>query len=210
MSWPDLQGQRCGWQHRGACRPSRRPWKCQERRGSQVLWAGKPKWRLTQDLSWPPPLTLPDNAGGFVCSHNDSMDRSRWPVNPLIRVRDLADAAAIMRASGAPVHLWSLDGQAFYRSVGRQRSELWRCAMPISDGFQVDERCCFGSAADATKCSRFSNLIVHAVRRRLMARIQIFDAQRSSAGLRRTSRERREASSGQKIPACLKNAHHGV
>ena len=131
--------------------------------------AGKPKWRLTQDLSWPPPLTLPDNAGGFVCSHNDSMDRSRWPVNPLIRVRDLADAAAIMRASGAPVHLWSLDGQAFYRSVGRQRSELWRCALPISDGFQVDERCCFGSAADATKCSRFSNLIVHAVRRELAA-----------------------------------------
>ena len=39
--------------------------------------AGKPKWRLTNDLSWPPPMGIPDGDGGFVESLNASMVRSR-------------------------------------------------------------------------------------------------------------------------------------
>ena len=43
--------------------------------------------------------------------------------------------------------LWGLDGEAYYRTFGRQRSEIWRNAIALVEGFQLDERCCFGSAA---------------------------------------------------------------
>ena len=33
------------------------------------------------------------------------------------------------------------------------------------DGVIIDDRCCFGSAADATKCCRVSNMIVHYARK---------------------------------------------
>lgn len=49
--------------------------------------AGKPKFWLTTDLSWPHPGRLSDAEGG-VDSVNDAMDRSRWPANPLVRVLD--------------------------------------------------------------------------------------------------------------------------
>ena len=123
--------------------------------------AGEPKWRLTNDLSWPPPGALPDGGGEFVSSHNASIDRSAWPPARMIHVRDVAEAAAIMQLSEAPVKLWSVDCEAFYRKMGRQRAEIWRNAMAVADGFQVDKRCCFGSAADAAKCARVSNFLAH-------------------------------------------------
>lgn len=129
--------------------------------------AGVIKWRLTNDLSWPPPSTLEDGRGGYVSSLNDSMDRERWPQCRLMRVAEFAESAAVMRATGAPVALWGLDCEAFYRTMGRQRSQLWRNAMAVEGGFQVDERCCFGSAADAVKCVRVSNFLAFHVRRAL-------------------------------------------
>ena len=127
--------------------------------------AGEPKWRLTNDLSWPPPFTLPDGGGGFVKSHNEAMDRSGWPPNAMMLVKSLGEAAAIMQLSGAPVEAWSADCDSYYRTMGRQRAQIWRNAMAVAGGFQVDERCCFGSAADATKCSRITNFIIHEARR---------------------------------------------
>ena len=121
--------------------------------------AGEPKWRLTNDLSWPPPGSLPAGGGEFVCSHNDSMERSAWPYNRMIHVRQVAESIAIMQTAGAPVQLFSVDCESFYRKMGRQRSQWWRNAMVVADGFQVDKRCCFGSAADAAKCARVSNFL---------------------------------------------------
>ena len=131
--------------------------------------AGEPKFRLTNDLSWPHPGMLADGAGGFVESINGSMARWRWPRNSLPKAAHIGAAAATLRATGAPVKLWGFDCEAFYRKMGRQACELWRNAIATVDGFQLDERCCFGSAADATKCSRVSNLMAHAIRRALRA-----------------------------------------
>ena len=132
--------------------------------------AGKAKWRLTNDLSWPPPGGMPDDEGGFVDSLNGAMDRSRWPSGKLARVSEVAEAAAILRVAGVPVRLWSLDCEAFYKQMGRQNAQLWRVAMMRESGVQVDSRCCFGSAADASKCSRVSNFLAfHA--RAAMARV---------------------------------------
>ena len=54
-----------------------------------------------------------------------------------------------------PLKLWSIDCEAFswafYRKMGRQAAEVWRNVMAVEGGFQVDKRCCFGSAAD--RCS---------------------------------------------------------
>ena len=36
--------------------------------------------------------------------------------------------------------------------------------MAVEDGFQVDERCCFGDAAAATKCARISNFLASRIR----------------------------------------------
>ena len=52
--------------------------------------AGRPKFRLTSDLSWPLPYTMPDGNGGFVDSVNDAMRRETWPDNRLIKVREFA------------------------------------------------------------------------------------------------------------------------
>ena len=138
--------------------------------------AGEPKYRLTNDLSWPHAGMILDDDGTPVESINGSMARERWPRNSLPRAAMTGEAAAILQTSGAPVKLWGLDGEAYYRRFGRQRSELWRNAIAMLEGFQLDERCCFGSAADATKCSRASNLVAHAVRRAL----QQFDAEHPS------------------------------
>ena len=35
----------------------------------------------------------------------------------------------------------ALDCKAYYRIVGRQRRELWRNAVFLEDGVQLDERC---------------------------------------------------------------------
>ena len=126
--------------------------------------ADKPKWRLTNDFSWPHPGTLPDGSGGFVPSINGSMDRSAWPEGKLVLALEVAEAAAIFQASGAPVKVWSLDATAYYRTVGRLRREVWRNAVARAETLDLDHRCCFGSAADAVKCSRISNLIAKVVR----------------------------------------------
>lgn len=131
--------------------------------------AGEPKWRLTNDLSWPQPGMLPDGAGGYVRSHNGAMDRSGWPQAKMMHVTQLSESAAIMQQAGAPVKLWSADCNSFYRIMGRQRAQIWRNALAIEAGFQVDERCCFGSAADATKCSRVTNVIVFYARKAMDA-----------------------------------------
>ena len=126
--------------------------------------ADKPKWRLTNDFSWPHPGTIPDGSGGFVPSINGSMDRSSWPEGKLVLALEVAEAAAILQASGAPVKVWSLDATAYYRTIGRLRREVWRNAVARAETLDLDHRCCFGSAADAVKCSRISNLIAKVVR----------------------------------------------
>jgi hypothetical protein len=128
--------------------------------------AGKPKFRLTTDLSWPHPGAL-EVGGVSVDAVNWAMDRSAWPSNRLLKVHEFAEAAAVLqgpRGHRRRVRLWSLDGTAFYREVGRQRAELWRNAVWLPDGAQLDERCCFGDASAATKCARISNFLVWRMR----------------------------------------------
>jgi len=130
--------------------------------------AGKPKYRLTNDHSWPPPATMPiPESIDYLKSLNDAMDRSQWPEAKLIRVHEIAEAAAILQSSGAPVKAAATDAVAYYKQFGRQAREFHRNCAVTADGFVVDERCCFGSAADATKCSRFSNLLVYRARKAL-------------------------------------------
>jgi len=70
-----------------------------------------------------------DTEGSFIESINGSIDRSRWPVNRLPRAHKLAEAAAVLKSSGAPCALWGFDCEAFYRKMGRQRAQLWRNAI---------------------------------------------------------------------------------
>ena len=131
--------------------------------------AGRPKHRLASDLSWPHDGMVPDGSGGCVDSVNAAMRRDEWPANRLPRASEFALAPAILQSSGERAKLWGFDCKAYYRVHGRQRSELWRNAIAWSDGFQIDERCCFGSAADAVKCSRVSNFVAWRIRRALAA-----------------------------------------
>jgi len=126
---------------------------------------------LTIDLSWPHQLV--DDKGNLVDSVNGAMRRNEWPANPLLRIAQFAEAAAILQGQGQSripkrrVRLWALDCEAFYRQVGRQRAELWHNAIFLPDGVQLDMRECFGDASAATKCARISNFIVFHVRARL-------------------------------------------
>ena len=58
--------------------------------------AGKPKFRLTNDHSWPPPGsvaldgTLSSQSGSFVKSLNKAMDRGDWPAAKLMCVQQMA------------------------------------------------------------------------------------------------------------------------
>ena len=137
--------------------------------------AGKPKFRLTNDHSWPPPGTIAGDGtfmgawGDHVPSLNESMRRGEWPEERMLRVKDMAEAAAVLQRSGAQVRMGVLDIAAYYKQFGRQLGEHWRNGAITERGFLVDERCCFGSAADATKCVRVSNLLVHHVRIALRA-----------------------------------------
>ena len=125
--------------------------------------AGKPKFRLTNDHSWPPV------APGAAASLNGSMDRSAWPAGKLMRVKEMARAAAILETSQAPVKLSVIDVVAYYKQLARQRAEWHRNGAFTVNGVLIDERCCFGSAADACKCSRFSNFIVYRAKKALAA-----------------------------------------
>ena len=137
--------------------------------------AGKPKFRLTNDHSWPPPgsvgldgtLRSPD--GAFVQSLNEAMDRGAWPLARLMRVQQMAEAAAVLQSSGAPVRMGVLDIVAYYKQFGRQLGELHRNGAFTDVGYIVDERCCFGSAADAAKCARISNFLVFHARKAMQA-----------------------------------------
>ena len=133
--------------------------------------AGTPKFRLTNDHSWPPPATVglgvDSVANAFVPSLNAAMERQQWPEARMIRVRELAEAAAVLATSGVPVKLAAIDIKAFYKNFGRQVAEHHRNGSLTQDGVIIDERCCFGSAADATKCCRISNYIVWRARRKI-------------------------------------------
>ena len=137
--------------------------------------AGKPKFRLTNDHSWPPPRavaadgTLVGELGQHVVSINDAMDRGDWPQARLIRVQEVAEAAAVLQSSGVPVRVAAIDVVAYYKQFGRQLSEVHRNGAATESGFIFDEVCCFGSAADATKCCRISNFLVHHARQALQA-----------------------------------------
>ena len=132
--------------------------------------AGRPKFRLTNDHSWPPPGSVAGDGtcvgawGNHVPSLNEAMERDGWPAARMVRVREVAEAAAVLGASGVPVKASVLDCRAYYKRFGRQLSEHWRNGAVVEGGFVIDERCCFGSAADAAKCTRFSNVLAHAVR----------------------------------------------
>ena len=121
--------------------------------------AGEPKHRFTNDLSWPHAEAMVDEAGVPVDSLNGAMRREEWPHNRLMRIYEFSAGAAILETSGARVELWGLDVRAYYRAFGRQSGELWRTAFVDASGFTLDERCCFGSAADACKCARVSNYL---------------------------------------------------
>eukprot|EP00966_Prymnesium_polylepis_P030084 699310-Prymnesium_polylepis.1 len=54
------------------------------------------------------------------------MRRSLWPENKLMRVTEVAEAAAVLQSSGAPVQMWGLDCKAYYRVHGEGVSFL-RC-----------------------------------------------------------------------------------
>ena len=133
------------------------------------------KARLTNDHSWPPPGAIAGDGtvighwGEHVPSLNESMDRDQWPAARMVLVREVAEAAATLKTSGVAVKISVLDCRAYYKRFGRQLAELWRNGAVTADGYIIDGRCCFGSAADAAKCTRFSNVMVHAMREELRA-----------------------------------------
>ena len=103
--------------------------------------AGKPKWPLTTDLSWPHVGAM-IQGGIEVDAVNQAMDRSDWPSNRMMRVTELAEAAAILQSLGVRegcvkrrVTLMALDCKAYYRIIGRQRAELWRNARCVPRGW---------------------------------------------------------------------------
>lgn len=75
----------------------------------------------------------------------------------------------MLQSSGAPVCVGVLDTVAYYKQFGRQLSELYRNGAFTESGYVVDERCCFGSAADAAKCARISKFLVFHARRAMQA-----------------------------------------
>ncbi|KAL3914900.1 MAG: hypothetical protein SGPRY_007458 [Prymnesium sp.] len=124
---------------------------------AESMRAGKPKFRLTTDLSWPPEGSLRWGEGGWVKSVNAAIDRSACGLP--------TGWACSAEASQRRVKLWSLDCEAFYRVVGRRADQLWRNAAFTPDGSVVlDSRCCFGDAAAATKCARVSNFLAERVK----------------------------------------------
>ena len=123
------------------------------------------KYRMTIDLSWPHPSA---GRSGAV-SVNDAIDRSAWVQVRLMRVAQLAEVIAILKTSGVPVKLWAFDCQAYYRKTGRQRGEVWRNCVAVSEGFVVDEREQFGDASAAVKCCRQSSFLAWLVARALAA-----------------------------------------
>ena len=148
----------------------------------------KVKYRMTIDLSWPRP-----GGDGEAVSVNDSMDRSVWVQVKMLRVTQLAEAAAILKTSGLPVRLWSFDCEAYYRKTGRQRGEVWRNCVAVEGGFVVDEREQFGDASAAVKCCRQSAFLAWLVGKAMRAVDEEFPVRDATASewlrARRTAAE---------------------
>ena len=87
---------------------------------------GIPKFRLSNDHSWPPKRGGGNDADidrrhvDSRISLNASMNRDNWPATKLMRVQELASSGAILHQSGAKVKLCAVDGVAYYKQVGRQ------------------------------------------------------------------------------------------
>ena len=123
----------------------------------------KKKYRMVVDLSWP----KWEEGDGRSLSVNASMDRSEWPTVAMPRPMQIAEAAAVLLASGGRVRLWGLDCEAYYRKVGRQKAEIYRNCVWVLGGFVVDPREQFGDASAAVKCVRLSGLITSEVNKEL-------------------------------------------
>ena len=130
--------------------------------------AGAPKFRLTNDLSWPKPGVPLEPHGLATPSLNDAMDRSAWPPAVLLRLAQVASGMMVLKASGAPVTAWKVDAEAFYRKVGRRPDQVWRQSMVTPSGnWQIDWRCQFGDASVAVKALRHSDHMASVVKQRL-------------------------------------------
>ena len=145
----------------------------------------------------PPPATVPlsHTVDGlrFLPSLNAAMHREDWPAARMLRVKEVTESLGILAASGCPVQIGAVDITAFYKNFGRQVAEYHRNGAMTADGVLIDERCCFGSAADATKCCRISDYIVWRARKALHEvdaryptrdpRVQEWVSQRRRAGI---------------------------
>ena len=130
--------------------------------------AGKPKFRLTNDLSWPKPGVLLEPHQLPCPSLNDAMDRSVWAPPVLLRLNQVASGMMVLKASGAPVRAWKIDAEAFYRKIGRRPDQAWRQAMVTPAGnWQIDWRCQFGDASVAVKAIQHSNHMASVAKQRL-------------------------------------------
>ena len=130
--------------------------------------AGKPKYRLSNDLSWPKPGVPLEPHGLPSPSLNDAMDRSAWPPAVLPRIAQVASGVMVLMASGAPVRAWKVDAEAYYRKIGRRPDQVWRQAMVTPGGnWQIDWRCQFGDASVAVKALRHSDHMASVVKQRL-------------------------------------------
>jgi hypothetical protein len=130
--------------------------------------AGKPKFRLTNDLSWPKPGVALEPHLLPCPSLNDAMDRAGWPPPVLLRLAQVASGMMVLKASGAPVRAWKIDAEAFYRKIGRRPDQVWRQAMVTPAGnWQIDWRCQFGDASVAVKAIQHSNHMASVAKQRL-------------------------------------------
>ena len=130
--------------------------------------AGKPKFRLTNDLSWPKPGVVLEPHLLPCPSLNDAMDRAGWPPPVLLRLAQVASGMMVLKASGAPVRAWKIDAEAFYRKIGRRPDQVWRQAMVTPAGnWQIDWRCQFGDASVAVKAIQHSNHMASVAKQRL-------------------------------------------
>lgn len=70
------------------------------RRAPVLADEGRP---LLGQLRTTPDGTHDNCVGHFVKSFNDAMDRSGWPDAKLLRVQQIAEAAAVLKTAGLPV-----------------------------------------------------------------------------------------------------------
>ena len=128
-----------------------------------VVWRnGKP--RITIDKS----MELSD----LVKAYNTAVDLEAFDPVEMVRVQQLARAAAILLTASAGVRVWSFDFEAYFRKTGKQRADWWKSGYVLPDGFGFDKRVQFGQREAPVLTSRQSNFLVWAMRRETHA----FDA----------------------------------